>query len=91
MLNSDACEIHAYFLKQVLPPPQTMTIIDSESCDLPRKFLAYSGRGTVTSAQGPNFFIECEVLFFAPSAGLRACLFVTNHSAANGRSDKSGP
>jgi len=50
----------AHFLKQVLPP-RNEDNIDSGSCDLPRKFLAYSGRGTRDECPGAeSFFIECD-------------------------------
>src|SRR5882724_12159683 len=64
----------AYFLKQVLPPRHEDNI-DSGSCDLLRKFLAYSGRGTRDECPGTEpFFIQRDCHLFAPFCLLRACL-----------------
>src|SRR5579863_1303423 len=49
---------NAYFLKQVLPSRHEDNI-DSRSCDLLRKFPAYSGRGTRDECPGAKpLFIE---------------------------------
>src|ERR1700674_347502 len=66
-------KFNAYFLKQVLPPRHEDNI-DSRSCDLLRKFLAYSGRGTRDECPGAEpFFIERDCHLFAPFCLLRAC------------------
>src|SRR5580692_1403702 len=75
-------KFNAYFLKQVLPP-RNEDDVDSRSCDLPRKFLAYSGRGTRDKCPGAEpFFVEYCFHLFAPFCLLRAC-YVINYSAAN--------
>src|ERR1700735_4514365 len=66
-------KFNAYFLKQVLPPCHEDNI-DSRSCDLLRKFLAYSGRGTRNECPGAEpCFIERDCHLFAPFCLLRAC------------------
>src|SRR5260370_21240248 len=75
-------KFRAYFLQQV-PPPRNEDNVDSRSCDLPRKFLAYSGRGTRDECPGAEpFFIERDCHLFAPFCPLRACCVCcfTNHS-----------
>src|SRR5260370_18763332 len=78
-------KFNAPFLQQVLPP-RNEDNVDSRSCDLPRKFLAYSGRGPRDECPGAEpFFIECSHLF-APFCLLRACCVycVINYSAPSG-------
>src|SRR6266403_5558243 len=63
----------AYLLMQFLPP-RNEDNIDSGSCDWPRKFLAYSGRGTRDECPGAeSSFIECDIHRFTPLCLLRAC------------------
>src|SRR5713101_2489852 len=59
MLHTVApAKFNAYLLKQVLPP-RNEDNIDPRRCDLPRKFLADSGRGTRDKGPGPEpFFIK---------------------------------
>src|SRR6266550_2006476 len=66
-------QFNAYFLKQILPPRKEQNI-DSRSCDLPRKFLAYSGRGTRDKCPRtePSFIKHCfhlsvPFIFVSPS------------------------
>jgi len=64
--------------------------VDPCGRDLPRKFLAYSGRGTRDKCPGAeSLFIECCSHLFAPFCLIRACC-VINYSAANGRGFISG-
>src|SRR5260370_10662153 len=71
-------ELNAYFIKQVLPPRHEDNI-DSRSCDLLRKFLAYSGRGTRNECPGAEpFFIERDCHLFAPFCLLGLVVFVVS-------------
>src|ERR1700682_2191051 len=71
-------KFNAYFLQQVLPP-RNEDSVDSRSCDLPRKFLAYSGRGTRDECPGAEpFFIERDCHLFAPFSCLGLVVLVVS-------------
>src|SRR6202049_2572846 len=77
-------EALSHFVEQTFPS-RYQHYVDPRRRDLPRKFLAYSRRGTRDKCPGTEpFFIECCSHLFAPFCLLRACC-VINHSAANGR------
>src|SRR5260221_4252783 len=78
------CDMASDLIKQCLSPGH-QDEVDPGDRALPRKFRAYSGRGTRDKCPGAEpFFIECCSHLFAPFCLLRACC-VINYSAANGR------
>src|SRR5713101_6035029 len=61
-----ACDLASDLIKQCVSPGH-QHYVDPRRCDLPRKFLAYSGRGTRDKCPGAEpFFIECCTHLFAP-------------------------
>src|SRR6202521_4180085 len=80
-------EALSHFVEQTFPS-RYQHYVDPRRRDLPRKFLAYSRRGTRDKCPGAEpFFIECCSHLFAPFCLLRACCVgcVINDSAANKR------
>src|SRR5258708_2084828 len=70
------CDMASDLIKQCLSPGH-QDEIDPGGRDLPRKFRAYSGRGTRDKCPGAEpFFIECCSHLFAPFCLLRACCVI---------------
>src|SRR6266446_7419621 len=60
MLNFKIVRDTASYLNQCGFPPGHQHYVDPRRCDLPRKFLTYSARGTRDKCPGAEpFFIEC--------------------------------